>query len=51
MDSLQLESSEYELIRYPHRKVCLYECGNERYNLCVEALLYRWELFGAAGGN
>ena len=33
MDNLQLEGSEYELIRYPQRGVCLYKCGNERYLL------------------
>ncbi|MDE7242450.1 MAG: ATP-binding protein, partial [Oscillospiraceae bacterium] len=27
MDNLQLEESEYELIRYPQRGVCLYKCG------------------------
>ena len=34
---LQLEGSEYELIRYPQRGVCLYKCGNERYLLEVKA--------------
>jgi len=29
MDTLQLEQSEYNLIRYPQRGVCLYKCGNE----------------------
>ena len=33
IDTLQLEQSEYTLIRYPQRGVCLYKCGNERYNL------------------
>jgi type IV secretory pathway VirB4 component len=51
MDSLQLEQSEYDLIRYPQRGVCLYKCGNERYNLVVEAPLFKRELFGNAGGN
>lgn len=51
MDSLQLEQSEYDLIRYPQRGVCLYKCGNERYNLVVEAPLFKRELFGTAGGN
>ena len=36
MDNLQLEGSEYELIRYPQRGVCLYKCGNERYLLEVK---------------
>lgn len=51
MDSLQLEPSEFELIRFPQRGVCLYKCGNERYNLRVEAPLYKRQLFGTAGGN
>jgi type IV secretory pathway VirB4 component len=51
IDSLQLEQSEYDLIRYPQRGVCLYKCGNERYNLVVEAPLFKRELFGSAGGN
>lgn len=51
MDTLQLEQNEYELIRYPQNGVCLYKCGNERYNLRVEAPLYKRELFGTAGGR
>lgn len=41
MDMLQLDKSEYELIRYPQRGVCLYKCGNERYNLMVHAPEYK----------
>jgi hypothetical protein len=51
MDLLQLEENEYQLIRYPERGVCLYKCGNERYNLKVEAKPYREKLFGSAGGR
>ena len=51
MDSLQLEESEYELIRYPQRGVCLYKCGNERYLLEVKAPEYKAALFGTAGGK
>ena len=51
MDNLQLESSEYELIRYPQRGVCLYKCGNERYLLEVHAPDYKEKLFGKAGGR
>lgn len=51
MDTLQLEKSEYDLIRYPQRGVCLYKCGNERYNLMVQAPEYKSELFGKAGGR
>ncbi len=51
MDNLQLESSEYELIRYPQRGVCLYKCGNERYLLEVKVPDYKEKLFGKAGGR
>ena len=33
MDALQVEPSEFELIKYPERGTCLYRCGNERYLL------------------
>lgn len=45
MDNLQLEPSEFELIRYPQRGVCLYKCGNERYLLEVHAPPYKEKLF------
>lgn len=51
VDTLQLEQSEYELIQYPQRGVCLFKCGNERYNLVVKAPKYKEELFGKAGGR
>lgn len=51
IDSLQLEESEYNLIRFPQRGVCLYKCGNERYNLAVHAPAYKEKLFGKAGGR
>ncbi len=51
MDNLQLEESEFELIRYPQRGVCLYKCGNERYLLEVKAPPHKAELFGKAGGR
>ena len=51
MDALQLEPSEYKIIQYPHRGMCLYKCGNERYCLCVTAPTYKAELFGKAGGR
>lgn len=50
-DTLQLEESEYQLIRYPQRGVCLYKCGNERYNLMVNAPEHKAKLFGKAGGR
>ncbi len=51
IDSLQLEDSEYNLIRFPQRGVCLYKCGNERYNLAVHAPAYKEAMFGKAGGR
>jgi len=51
IDALQLEKSEYELIKYPQRGVCLYKCGNERYNLMVRAPEYKAALFGETGGR
>ena len=51
MDNLQLEESEFELIRYPQRGVCLYKCGNERYLLEVHAPPHKAELFGKVGGR
>jgi type IV secretory pathway VirB4 component len=50
-DTLQLEESEYNLIKYPQRGVCLYKCGNERYNLMVHAPEHKEQLFGKAGGR
>ena len=51
MDTLQIDKNEFELIRYPQRGVCLYKCGNERYNLVVKAQPYKEALFGEAGGR
>ena len=51
MDALQIEPSEFELIRYPERGTCLYRCGNERYLLEVIAPGYKAELFGSGGGR
>lgn len=51
MDTLQLEKSEFERIRYPQQGVCLYKCGNERYNLMVHAPEHKAKLFGNAGGR
>ena len=50
-DTLQLELSEFSLIRYPERGSCLYCCGNERYLLQVHAPVYKKKLFGKAGGR
>ena len=50
-DTLQLEQSEFELIKYPERGTCLYRCGNERYLLQVIAPDYKAAMFGKAGGR
>lgn len=51
MDALQVESAEFELIKYPERGTCLYRCGNERYLLQVIAPEHKSALFGKAGGR
>lgn len=51
MDALQVEESEFELIKRPANGVCLYRCGNERYLLQVIAPEYKSALFGTAGGR
>lgn len=51
IDALQLEPSEFDLIKYPERGVCLFKCGNERYLLQVTAPEYKAALFGKAGGR
>lgn len=51
MDALQVELSEFELIKYPERGTCLYRCGNERYLLQVIAPDYKSALFGKSGGR
>lgn len=51
MDALQVEPSEFELIKYPERGTCLYRCGNERYLLQVIAPDYKTAMFGKAGGR
>lgn len=49
MDALQVEPSEFELIKYPERGTCLYRCGNERYLLQVIAPDYKSALFNYGG--
>ena len=51
IDALQLEESEFDLIKYPERGTCLFKCGNERYLLQVKAQDYKANLFGNAGGR
>ena len=51
METLQIEHSEYELVRFSQRGVCLYKYGNERYCLRVIAPDHKAVMFGAAGGR
>ena len=51
MGAEELEDSEFDLIKFPQRGVCLYKCGNERYLLEVHAPPYKEALFGKAGGR
>jgi len=51
MELLQLEQSEFDLIRHAERGVCFYRCGSERYLLQVIAPEYKRRLFGTAGGR
>ena len=45
IDTMQLEPSEFELIKYPERGTCLYRCGNERYLLQVIAPEFKQKMF------
>ena len=51
MDIMQIEPSEFELIKYPERGTCLYRCGNERYLLQVIAPEFKQKMFEKAGGK
>ena len=51
IDTMQLEQSEFDLIKYPERGTCLYRCGNERYLLQVIAPEFKQKMFGSAGGR
>lgn len=51
MDIMQLEPSEFNLIKYPERGTCLYRCGNERYLLQVIAPEFKQKMFGKVGGR
>ncbi len=51
MDLLNINESEYNLIKSPSRGNCLFISGTEKYNLQVEAPEYKKVLFGTAGGR
>lgn len=50
-DTVQIESSQFELIKYSAQGTCIFKCGNEVYLLQVIAPDYKSELFGKAGGR
>ena len=50
-DLLQLEECEFQVIRTASRARCLFQCGNERYKLLVQAPDYKQEMFGTEGGR
>lgn len=47
---LQLETSEWQLIKEPHKGICLLKSGNERFHLEVTAPDHKSVNFGKAGG-
>ena len=51
IEAQSMEKSEYALIHYPEKTICLYRCGNERYLLQVIAPPHKAALFGTAGGR
>ena len=50
-DLLQLEDCEFEVIRTASKGRCLFQCGNERYKLLVQAPEYKEVMFGTEGGR
>ena len=51
IDVIQLERSEYVLVKLPEKGTCFYRCGNERYLLKVIVPDFKSILFGKAGGR
>jgi type IV secretory pathway VirB4 component len=51
MEAVQIEQSEFDLIKNPEKGTCLYKCGNERYLLQVKSPEYKSKLYGNAGGR
>ena len=51
VDMLQLEDTEYNLIKNCQTGICLMKCGDERYNLMVKAPEYKSALYGKEGGR
>ena len=51
IDVIQLERSEFVLVKLPEKGTCFYRCGNERYLLKVIVPGFKSILFGKAGGR
>ena len=51
IDVMQMEMSEFVLVKLPEQGTCFYRCGNERYLLKVIAPDFKAKLFGTAGGR
>ena len=51
IDVIQLERSEFVLVKLPEKGTCFYRCGNERYLLKVIVPDFKSILFGKAGGR
>lgn len=51
LENVNMEESEFALIRSAQMGRCLYKCGNDRYLLQVSAPEYKSKLFGKEGGR
>ncbi len=51
MDLLQINESEFGLIKHPQRGQCLFKAGIETFHLQVKAPKHKAELFGSGGGR
>jgi type IV secretory pathway VirB4 component len=51
MNLLNINESEFNLIKLPNQASCLFISGSEKYNLQVEAPKYKEILFGSEGGR
>ena len=51
IDVMQMEMSEFVLVKLPEQGTCFFRCGNERYLLKVIVPAFKAILFGLAGGR
>ena len=51
IDVMQMEMSEFVLVKLPEQGTCFFRCGNERYLLRVIVPAFKAILFGLAGGR